>query len=120
MSVGTHVVLECYGCDSELINNEDFIRSSMLEAAMISGCSIINSVFHSFPVQGVSGIVLIEESHLSIHTWPELSYAAVDVFTCGSRVDAFKIKEFLLEKFCSKDFDHFEIIRGSRIIDFHH
>jgi len=87
----------------------------MLEAASTSGCTIIGTIFHSFPVQGVSGVVVIEESHLSIHSWPELEFAAIDAFTCGNRVDMDKIKEVVLEKFEVESFDLHEEKRGTRL-----
>jgi S-adenosylmethionine decarboxylase proenzyme len=115
MGVGVHLILDCYGCNPRLINDEGYVKAVMLEAASTSGCTIIGTIFHSFPVQGVSGVVVIEESHLSIHSWPELEFAAIDAFTCGNRVDMDKIKEVVLEKFEVESFDLHEEKRGTRL-----
>lgn len=87
-SLGHQIVAEFYSCDKELLNNVEFIRNSMLEAAIKSGATIVTDTFHHFSPHGVSGAVIIAESHLAIHTWPEYGYAAVDLFTCGDSVSA--------------------------------
>jgi spermidine synthase len=86
-SLGRHVLVEFYGCSSEVLNDVPRIESSMVSAAKEAGATIINSVFHHFSPFGVSGVVVIQESHLAIHTWPEYRYAAVDLFTCGYSVN---------------------------------
>ncbi len=80
---GRHVLVECYDADFEALNNLLLIREAMLRAATEMGATIINDSFHQFAPQGVSGAVVIAESHLTIHTWPEEGYAAIDFFTCG-------------------------------------
>ena len=70
----------------------------MNEAVRQSGATIVRSVFHRYNPQGVSGVVVIAESHISIHTWPEYGYAAVDFFTCGNAVDPYKAYEYMREK----------------------
>ena len=82
--LGNHLIIEYYDCDYAVLNDVNAIESIMLEAANLAKATIIDSVFHKFSPQGVSGVVVIAESHLSIHTFPELNYAAVDVFTCGN------------------------------------
>lgn len=81
---GTHLIAEYLECDSLVLNNAEQLESLFLYAAETAGCTIINSEFHTFVPHGVSGIVIISESHLSIHTWPEFRYAAVDMYTCGN------------------------------------
>ena len=66
--------------------------------ALAAGAEVREVAFHKFSPQGVSGVVVISESHLAIHTWPELGYAAVDVFTCGERVDPWDAVNILREK----------------------
>ncbi|HLQ26521.1 MAG TPA: adenosylmethionine decarboxylase [Acidiferrobacterales bacterium] len=87
-SLGHQIVAEFYSCDKELLNDVDYIRNNMLEAAIKSGATIVTETFHHFSPHGVSGAVIIAESHLAIHTWPEYGYAAVDLFTCGDSVSA--------------------------------
>ena len=82
-TLGTHLLLELNDCDSGLLDELDLIEAAMVEAAREAGASILGRSFHKFTPRGVTGIVAIAESHLAIHTWPEHSYAAVDIFTCG-------------------------------------
>ncbi len=87
-SLGHQIVAEFYSCDKGLLNDVEYIRNNMLEAAIKSGATIVTETFHHFSPHGVSGAVIIAESHLAIHTWPEYGYAAVDLFTCGDSVSA--------------------------------
>lgn len=82
-TVGRHLIAEYYGCDEALLNNPDVLRAHMLAAAERVRVTVVGELFHRYAPQGVSGTILIAESHLSIHTWPEKGYAAVDIFTCG-------------------------------------
>jgi S-adenosylmethionine decarboxylase len=85
-SLGQQIVAEFYECDPEVLNNPGRIEDIMCEAALAAGATIVSKVFHTFSPHGVSGAVIIAESHLAIHTWPEYGYAAVDLFTCGNTV----------------------------------
>src|SRR5579863_9982379 len=87
-SLGHQIVAKFYACDRELLNDVNYIKQHMLEAAQRSGATIVTQTFHHFSPHGVSGAVIIAESHLAIHTWPEFGYAAVDLFTCGDTVSA--------------------------------
>lgn len=80
---GQHLLAEYYGCPTATLNDEGAIRALLQAAARAAGATVVATVFHRFAPQGVSGVVVVEESHLSIHTWPEAGYAAVDFFTCG-------------------------------------
>ena len=80
---GRHLLVEYGGCDSDLLNDLEFIETLMKQAAISAKATIVTSTFHMFAPQGVSGVVVVQESHLSIHTWPERGYAAVDFYTCG-------------------------------------
>jgi S-adenosylmethionine decarboxylase len=111
-SLGTHLLLEMAGCPSELLNDEEGIRRALLRAVMEANATILGSSFHKFSPQGVSGVVVIAESHLSIHTWPEFGYAAVDVFTCGDRAMPHKAVEHLIEVFTPTHYDLREMSRG--------
>ncbi len=82
-SLGTHIILELYGCPEDLLSQPDAIQKIMELAAVEMGATIVESRFHHFSPLGVSGVVIIQESHLTIHTWPEYEYAAIDLFTCG-------------------------------------
>jgi S-adenosylmethionine decarboxylase len=80
---GRHLLVEYTGCDVNVLDDLKRIESLMLEAARAAQTNIVASVFQPFEPIGVTGVVVVEESHLSIHTWPESGYAAVDFFTCG-------------------------------------
>lgn len=82
-TLGRHVLIEFYGCPSDIMEDNALIEQYMREAADYSGATIVESVFHHFNPYGVSGAVIIEESHLTIHTWPEYGFASVDVYTCN-------------------------------------
>jgi S-adenosylmethionine decarboxylase proenzyme len=99
-------------CDREVLNDLDLLRDAMLTAAIKCGAVILGDSFHRFSPQGVSGVVVIAESHLSVHTWPEYGYAAVDVFTCGTTVNPQIAAEVLIEKLGSRNHSLTEIKRG--------
>ena len=80
--VGKHCILELYDCDSSKLDDEVFLRSAITQAAERAGATLLNLITHQFQPQGVTGLALLAV-HISIHTWPEAGYAAVDVFTCG-------------------------------------
>jgi len=81
--VGKHCILELYGCSAAKLNDEAFLRNTITQAVHLAGATLLQLISHRFDPQGVTGLALLAESHLSIHTWPESGYAAVDVFTCG-------------------------------------
>jgi len=111
-SLGRQILVEYYDCLSEKINDVEFIESALIEATKASGATIISHNFHKFSPYGVSGVVVIAESHVSIHTWPEYNYAAVDIFTCGDSIDPWIIQERLKEAFQSKNISSMEMKRG--------
>lgn len=82
--LGYHVLLELRDCNPTLLNDLNYIRQAMLTAANDVGATVVGESFHRFSPQGVTGILAIAESHISIHTWPEYAYAAADIFSCGS------------------------------------
>jgi S-adenosylmethionine decarboxylase len=86
-SVGFHCILELYDCSKTLLNDADFVRQSLRDAATQAKATLLNEVLHQFEPQGITALALLSESHISIHTWPEVGYAAVDVFTCGHHTD---------------------------------
>ena len=111
-ALGRHVLAEFYGCPEELLNNLKQVENDMVSAAKKAGADVREVVFHEFAPQGLSGVVVISESHLTIHTWPELGYAAVDVFTCGETVDPWISCNYLKEKFMAENMTAREISRG--------
>jgi spermidine synthase len=111
-ALGRHILVEFYNCSPELMNDVVHIENSMVEAAETAGATVINSTFHHFSPYGVSGVVVIQESHLAIHTWPEYGYAAVDLFTCGDSVDPWVSYRFLKDAFQASHGSSMECRRG--------
>lgn len=82
-TLGRHLLIEYRGCSERALNDLERLELLFTRAAEAAQVTIVQIVFHRFAPQGVSGVVIVEESHLSIHTWPEHGYAAVDFYTCG-------------------------------------
>lgn len=110
--LGNHLLVELYDCDVELLNNPERIESFLTEAAEISGATIVSVHTNLFNPHGVSGVVIIAESHITIHTWPEYAYAAVDAFTCGESIDTLRIEEILKDRLKAKKSSHQIFKRG--------
>lgn len=85
--LGRQLLSELSFCDQQAIDDESLVRQLLIQAATDSGATLLSVHVHRFQPQGVSGVAILAESHLAIHTWPELGYAAVDAFTCGDHVD---------------------------------
>lgn len=111
-SLGRHILAEVYGCNFEVLNDIKKVEDIMINAALDAGAEVREFVFHKFSPQGVSGVVVISESHLAIHTWPELGYAAVDVFTCGEKVDPWDACNYLAKHFGAEYVNATEVKRG--------
>ncbi len=103
--------MELYGCSSNKLNDQDFVRETMLQAARISKATIVKDVFHSFNPQGLSGVVVISESHFAVHTWPEHSCASIDIFSCGD-LDIESSLNFIKESFQCKEAEISSFNRG--------
>lgn len=81
-----HVLLDFFDCDHSLLEDAAALREALYAAASETGLTVLNEMFHRFQPHGVSGVLLISESHVSIHTWPERCFAAVDVFSCKPQI----------------------------------
>ena len=84
-ALGRHLLVDLHGCPTNLLNDVAALENLLIEAAHKAGATVINTTFHHFSPYGVSGVVVIQESHLAIHTWPEQGFAAIDLFTCGDQ-----------------------------------
>ena len=94
---GNHILLELYGCNREKLNDELYLRCQLNYAAKLAKASVLNIVSNKFEPFGVTAIALLAESHLSIHTWPESYYSAIDIFTCGRNMKPKLASQFLIE-----------------------
>ena len=94
---GNHLLLELYGCNRDKLNDELYLRCQLNSAAKLAKASVLNIVSNKFEPFGVTAIALLAESHLSIHTWPESQYSAIDIFTCGRNMQPKLASQFLIE-----------------------
>jgi len=112
MIVGRHIIAELYGVPKDLISKEETVRQIMEEVVKEVELTKVGSVYKQFNPHGVTGIILIAESHISIHTWPEHELVNLDVFTCGDVEKAEKAFELFLKKFKPKWYRHYVLDRG--------
>jgi S-adenosylmethionine decarboxylase len=106
------MLLELKDCNKEVLNDLTLLRDSLISAAEEAGATVVGESFHKFAPQGVSGVVLIAESHLFLHTWPEYGYAAVDIFTCGDSVKPELAAELIIKTLGAKNPTLVELRRG--------
>jgi S-adenosylmethionine decarboxylase len=111
-ALGRHLLLELFDCDSDAISNVVAVKGALVEAAKLAQATIVDVVFHEFNPFGISGVVVIAESHLSIHTWPEYRYAAVDIFSCGDTLRPEVAANYLVEQFGAGRTSVVEMQRG--------
>lgn len=111
-ALGQHLILELYGCSAAALSSVPKVQDAMLKAARAADTTIIDSIFHHFKPHGVSGVVVIAESHFAIHTWPEHGYAAVDLFTCGARTQPWKAFRTVKKLFKATHFSVMNMERG--------
>ncbi|MBC5823907.1 MAG: S-adenosylmethionine decarboxylase proenzyme [Candidatus Eremiobacteraeota bacterium] len=109
---GTHIIVELSGCDAEILSDVDKVTKILVGAAQQANAEVLQTAFHRFTPQGVSGVVVIAESHLSIHTWPEYGYAAMDIYTCGDHTDPWKACRYAAMQFKAKQMLTTEVRRG--------
>ncbi len=111
-ALGKQILVEFYDCDHELLKQEKYIEQAMIEACIAAKATVVTHTFHSFSPYGISGVVVIAESHVAIHTWPEYGYAAVDIFTCGETIEPWVLFHHLKKAFCSSQDSKMELKRG--------
>lgn len=110
-TMGRHVISELWGCHFETLNDMEQIERIFVDAALESGAEVREVAFHKFAPQGVSGVVIISESHLTIHSFPEHGYASIDVYTCGD-LDPNIAADFIAEKLGAETRETIELPRG--------
>ena len=98
-----HLLLELYRCDCERLNDESFLRCTLNRAAKLANATVLNLISNKFEPQGVTAIALLAESHISIHTWPESNYSAVDIFTCGQNMMPELASQYLIKSLMAKE-----------------
>jgi S-adenosylmethionine decarboxylase len=113
--LGRHVLMELFGCDHEKLKNRALVESVLKEAAVKAKATVVSENFYNFDAQGVSGVLLIKESHITVHTWPEYGYVAIDLFTCGKETKPWLAFDYLREAFEAKNDIVLELKRGVNV-----
>mgnify|MGYP001871534924 CR=1 FL=1 len=109
---GYHLVIDLFGCNFDQLENTEYIIEMLKKLAEILDTTIITKAFHKFYPQGFSGALIISESHITIHTWPEDDYTGIDIFTCSKCFDSGKVVAYLKENLIFKKMEIKEILRG--------
>lgn len=113
MSNGRHLILDLYDCDPEILNDYEGLEHIMLAGLSLSKANVLRIIGEHFKPQGVTLLALLAESHCSIHTWPEIGYAAVDLYTCGDTTNTHKAAQFISNKLKAKTVEEKELVRST-------
>ncbi|MCX5974335.1 MAG: adenosylmethionine decarboxylase [Coprothermobacterota bacterium] len=111
-TLGRHILVECSGCNPAVLNDIDAVQEILTEAALAAKAEFRERAFHRFTPLGVSGVIVISESHLSVHTWPEYGYVALDIYTCGSQTMPWTACKLVAAKFGASLVKAMEVKRG--------
>lgn len=112
MSNGRHLILDLYDCDPEVLDDYEELQRLLEASLVMAGANILRVIGEKFEPQGVTLLALLAESHASIHTWPEMGYAAIDLYTCGDKTQTHKAAEFLKTKLKAQNIDEKELVRS--------
>lgn len=110
--LGRHLLAELTGCDAVVLDDLEKLQAIFKTAAERAGATVVNATSHRFSPHGVSVVVVISESHVSVHTWPEYHFASVDFYTCGDTVDPHRGLDYIRQELGATDVDVQEIARG--------
>ncbi len=110
--LGIHYIVDYYECNNKYLTSVSKVNNIMKNASKIGKFSVVKSCFHQFLPCGVSGVMVLKESHLTIHTWPEYQYAAIDIFLCDININIDKVVEYLSSVFETNNYKIKKIERG--------
>lgn len=108
---GTHVILDLTRCDREKLDDAEYLVELIQTAALISGATILQTAHHKFEPQGITAFCLLSESHISIHTWPELGKAALDIYTCGNNTDPVLAANYIKDELNGLELSTYTLLR---------
>ncbi len=111
-TVGRHILLDVWGVDYDKLNDLSLMKKTLVAAALSCGATIVRTAFRRFPVQGLSGVVVLAESHISVHTHPEHRYASFDIFTCGRTIEPRAALRYIVESLSVPRYFAREFVRG--------
>ena len=101
-TLGKHIILEMWGCCKDTIDNVEVVKEILVKAAESVKATLVDVVCHRFSPYGVTGVAILAESHIAVHTWPEHGYAAADIFICGSAINPRNAASYMAEAFYAK------------------
>ncbi|HHT9114208.1 MAG TPA: adenosylmethionine decarboxylase [Candidatus Wunengus sp. YC65] len=111
-TLGKHIILEMWGCCKDTIDNVEVVKEILVKAAESVKATLVDVVCHRFSPYGVTGVAILAESHIAVHTWPEHGYAAADIFICGSTINPRNAASYMAEAFYAKETSFLELKRG--------
>ena len=111
-ALGSHLILELQGCPAALLDDPLQVEQALTRAVEASGATLIKPFFHQFAPHGISGVIIVAESHFAVHTWPEYGYAALDIFTCGDCIDLEAASEVLRQELGAGSMQKMLLSRG--------
>ncbi|MFN3533545.1 MAG: adenosylmethionine decarboxylase [Candidatus Brocadia sp.] len=113
-ALGRHIILEMWGCCKDIIDNVDVVKEILTKATKSTKATLVDVVCHRFSPYGVTGVAILAESHISVHTWPEYGYAAADIFICGGNsINPQNAASFMIQAFHAKETSMLEFKRGN-------
>lgn len=112
VTLGRHVILEMWGCCKDITNNVDVVKEILIKATEATNATLVDIVCHRFNPHGITGVAILAESHISVHTWPEYGYTAADIFICGNTVDPLNAASYMAQAFHAKETSTLELKRG--------
>ena len=112
MSNGRHLILDLYDCDPDILNDYEELQRLLEASLVMAKANILRIIGEKFKPQGVTLLALLAESHASVHTWPEIGYAAIDLYTCGDTTETHRAAEFLKTKLKAKTSEEKELVRS--------
>lgn len=113
MILGKHTLTDIYDVKNNCLDNIEEIKKIILESCKESNLHVVEFTFHKFEPYGLSGICILKESHLAIHTWPEYNFASIDAFTCGTMMNPTKVCNIIAKKLQSNNVETKEFDRGN-------
>jgi len=113
VSNGRHLILDLYDCDPDILDDYEELQRLLEASLVMAKANILRIIGEKFKPQGVTLLALLSESHASIHTWPEIGYAAIDLYTCGDVTETHRAAEFLKTKLNAKTAEEKELVRST-------
>ena len=113
MGNGRHLILDLYGCDSGILDDYEELQRLLETSLVMANATILRIIGEKFKPQGVTLLALLAESHASVHTWPEIGYCAIDLYTCGDKTQTHRAAEFLKKKLKAKTTEQKELVRST-------